>query len=44
MGHQFAALTEDLLRLFGMSAKDARRLCQLPLPDIDELSESESAA
>jgi len=36
--------TEDLLRLFGMSAKDARRLCQLPLPDIDELSEPESAA
>jgi AcrR family transcriptional regulator len=36
--------TEDLLRLFGMSAKDARRLCQLPLPDIDELSETESAA
>lgn len=36
--------TEDLLRLFGMKAKDARRLCQLPLPDIDELSEPESAA
>jgi AcrR family transcriptional regulator len=36
--------TEDLLRLFGMSAKEARRLCQLPLPDIDELSEPESAA
>lgn len=36
--------TEDLLRLFGMSAKDARRLCQLPLPDIDELSKPESAA
>jgi AcrR family transcriptional regulator len=36
--------TEDLLRLFGMSAKEARRLCRLPLPDIDELSEPESAA
>lgn len=36
--------TEDLLRLFGMSAKEAHRLCQLPLPDIDELSEPDSAA
>jgi AcrR family transcriptional regulator len=36
--------TEDLLRLFGMTAKEARRLCQLPLPDIDELSEPDSAA
>jgi AcrR family transcriptional regulator len=36
--------TEDLLRLFGMSAKEAGRLCRLPLPDIDELSEPESAA
>jgi AcrR family transcriptional regulator len=33
--------TEDLLRLFGMSATEAHRLCQLPLPDIDELSASE---
>jgi AcrR family transcriptional regulator len=36
--------TEELLRLFGMSAKDARKLCRLPLPDIDEISEPESAA
>jgi AcrR family transcriptional regulator len=36
--------TEDLLRLFGMTAREARRLCQLPLPDIDELSEPDSAA
>ena len=36
--------TEELLRLFGMSANDARRLCRLPLPDIDEISEPESAA
>jgi AcrR family transcriptional regulator len=37
-------LTEDVLRLFGMSADEAHRLCRLPLPDIDELSESGSAA
>ena len=30
-------VTEDLLRLFGMSADDAHQLCQKPLPDIDEL-------
>jgi AcrR family transcriptional regulator len=36
--------TEELLRLLGMSAKDARKLCRLPLPDIDEISEPESAA
>jgi AcrR family transcriptional regulator len=36
--------TEDLLRLFGMTASEAHRLCSLPLPDIDELSEPESAA
>ncbi len=36
--------TEDLLRLFGMSAAEAHRLCQLPLPDIDELSAPDSAA
>lgn len=26
------AVTEDLLRMFGMSARDARRLCAKPLP------------
>ena len=36
--------TEDLLRLFGMSAQEARRLCELPLPDIDDLGEPDSAA
>lgn len=28
------ALTEDVLRLFGMSAEDAHRICSLPLPDM----------
>jgi AcrR family transcriptional regulator len=37
-------VTNDVLRLFGMDADEARRLCQLPLPDIDELSVSGSAA
>ncbi|CAN5510010.1 TetR/AcrR family transcriptional regulator [soil metagenome] len=37
-------VTEDVLRLFGMSAEDAHRLCQLPLPDIDELGEPGSVA
>ncbi|WP_099252117.1 TetR/AcrR family transcriptional regulator [Mycobacterium sp. shizuoka-1] len=26
-------VTEDVLRLFGMSAQDAREICSLPLPD-----------
>lgn len=29
------AMAEDLLRLFGMSARDARRICTRPLADID---------
>ncbi len=29
------AVTESVLRLFGMSAKDARTVCSMPLPDID---------
>jgi AcrR family transcriptional regulator len=37
-------VTEDVLRLFGMSAEEAHRICRLPLPDIDELSEPGSAA
>jgi len=28
------AVTEDVLRLFGMSADDAHRVCALPLPDM----------
>ena len=28
------AVTEDVLRLFGMSPEDARQICALPLPDM----------
>jgi AcrR family transcriptional regulator len=37
-------VTEDVLRLFGMDSEEAHRLCQTPLPDIDDLSEPGSAA
>jgi AcrR family transcriptional regulator len=30
-------VTEDVLKLFGMTAEEAHRICQLPLPDLDEL-------
>ena len=29
------AVTEDLLRLFGMSAREAHKICTRPLPEID---------
>ncbi|MGI9124239.1 MAG: TetR/AcrR family transcriptional regulator [Mycobacterium sp.] len=29
------AVTEDLLRMFGMSARDAHKVCTRPLPDVD---------
>ena len=29
------AVTEDLLRMFGMSAKDAHAVCTRPLPDVE---------
>jgi hypothetical protein len=28
------AVAEDLLRLFGMSARDAHKICTRPLPEI----------
>ncbi|CAN5778454.1 TetR/AcrR family transcriptional regulator [soil metagenome] len=37
-------VTEDVLRLFGMSGDEARRLCQTALPDIDDLGQAGSAA
>ncbi len=43
-GQTADAVTEDLLRLFGMTADDAQLLCQLRLPDIDELGVPDSAA
>jgi AcrR family transcriptional regulator len=36
--------TEDLLRLLGMDADEAQRICRLPLPDLDDLTEPDSAA
>jgi hypothetical protein len=35
---------EDLLRMFGMSAKQAHKLCQRPLPDLDGATTPDSAA
>jgi AcrR family transcriptional regulator len=37
-------VTEDLLRLFGLSAEEAHEICQRPLPDIAGLSLPDSAA
>jgi len=37
-------VTEDVLRLFGMTADEAREICQRPLPDIDDLPRPDSAA
>ena len=30
------SLAEDLLRLFGMSAREAHRICTRPLPEIPD--------
>ena len=30
------AVTEDVLRLFGMTADEAREICPRPLPDLDK--------
>ncbi len=38
------AVTEDILRLFGVSADEAREICSRPLPDLDGLTEPDSAA
>lgn len=37
-------VTEDVLRLFGMSIEDAREVCQRPLPDIESVGLPDSAA
>ena len=29
------AVTEDLLRMFGMSAREAQKVCARPLPAVD---------
>jgi len=37
-------VTEDLLRLFGLPADEAHEICQRPVPDLDELTQPDSAA
>jgi AcrR family transcriptional regulator len=37
-------VTEDLLRILGVSADDAHEICRRPLPDIGDLAEPDSAA
>ena len=37
-------VTEHVLRLLGMTPDEARRICQLPLPDFDSIGEAGSAA
>ena len=38
------AVTEDILRLFGLPAEEAGEICRRPLPDLDGLTEPDSAA
>ncbi len=38
------AVTENVLRIFGLSSDEARALCDLPLPDLSELQQSDSVA
>ena len=37
-------VTEDLLRMFGMTRRQAQRICSLPLPDLDAAGNSGPAA
>jgi AcrR family transcriptional regulator len=37
-------VTEDILRLFGLPADEAREICSRPLPDLAGLTEPDSAA
>jgi AcrR family transcriptional regulator len=38
------AVTEDILRLFGLPAGEAREICSRPLPELDGLTKPDSAA
>jgi AcrR family transcriptional regulator len=38
------AVTVDILRMFGVPADEAREICSRPLPDLDGLTEPDSAA
>jgi AcrR family transcriptional regulator len=37
-------VTQDILRLFGLSADEAREICTRPLPDLESFGEPDSAA
>ncbi|CAN5456216.1 TetR/AcrR family transcriptional regulator [soil metagenome] len=37
-------VTEDILRILGVSAREARALCRRPLPDLDDLTGPDTAA
>jgi AcrR family transcriptional regulator len=37
-------VTEDILRLFGLTSDEARALCERPLPGLSELQQSDSVA
>ena len=37
-------VTEDVLIMFGLPADEAAEICHRPLPDLDELTETDSAA
>ena len=37
-------VTENVLRLFGMSAEEAHEICPRPLPDLDSETRPDSAA
>jgi hypothetical protein len=37
-------VTEDVLRLFGLPAGEAREICLRPLPDLDNYELPDSAA
>jgi AcrR family transcriptional regulator len=37
-------VTEDLLRIFGMSRRQAHRICSLPLPEVEAVRDDGSAA
>lgn len=38
------AVTEDILRLFGLPADEAREICSRPLSELDALTQPDSAA
>jgi AcrR family transcriptional regulator len=38
------AVTENVLRIFGVSSDEAHALCERPLPDLSELRQSDSVA